>query len=133
MHHDSHSGGTMGTKKEDRVKRPMNAFMVWSRGQRRRMAQENPKMHNSEISKRLGSMWKGLCEAEKKPFIDEAKRLRANHMAQYPDYKYRPRRKHKVCEFINPFPLVAFKFRMISRAHCLRNRAKILEKGLIRV
>lgn len=37
------------------------------------MAQDNPKMHNSEISKRLGADWKTLTELEKRPFIDEGK------------------------------------------------------------
>jgi len=78
-----------------RVKRPMNAFMVWSREQRKILSKQFPKMHNSEISRNLGEKWRQLNEDEKIPFVDEAKRLRAQHMKEHPDYKYRPRRRQR--------------------------------------
>ncbi|KAG5315479.1 SOX14 factor, partial [Acromyrmex insinuator] len=82
-------------QQEMHIKRPMNAFMVWSREKRKLISQENPKMHNSEISKMLGAMWKELTEEDKIPYIEKSKRLRIQLLKDHPDYKYRPRRKAK--------------------------------------
>jgi hypothetical protein len=52
-------------------------------------------MHNAEISKRLGRRWKELTEDERQPYVEEAERLRILHCKEYPDYKYRPRKRNQ--------------------------------------
>ena len=85
------------TKKHklNHIKRPMNAFMVWSQLERRKIIEVTPDKHNAEISKELGRRWKLLPEEARQPYIEEAERLRVLHQKEFPDYKYKPRKKPK--------------------------------------
>jgi len=106
-------GGATGPRstvggRGSRIRRPMNAFMVWSQIERRKIIAVQPDLHNAEISKQLGRLWRQLSDADRKPFVEEADRLRVLHGREYPDYKYRPRKR------VKPSPAVTSSTNSIS-------------------
>jgi len=82
------------------IKRPMNPFMVWSQLERRKIIESFPDSHNAEISKNLGKKWRGLTEEERRPFVEEAERLKMLHLKEFPQYKYQPKKKPRMMKTV---------------------------------
>ncbi|CAF1067398.1 unnamed protein product [Adineta ricciae] len=80
------------------VKRPMNAFMVFSQIERRKMVQLAPHLPNADISKCCGAKWKRMSLRERQPYMEESERLKHLHARQYPTYKYQPRKRNKTSQ-----------------------------------
>lgn len=77
------------------IKRPMNSFMIWSKDERPRLARGRPDLANAEISRLLGGKWAEMSLESKKPFVEQAKQLKARHAKAFPTYKYRPQKRKR--------------------------------------
>ena len=82
------------------IKRPMNPFMVWSQLERRKIIESFPDSHNAEISKNLGKKWRELTEEQRRPFVEEAERLKMLHLKEFPQYKYQPKKKPRAMKTV---------------------------------
>lgn len=57
-------------------------------------ASPTPNIHFSKNNSLFtGKKWRSLTPQDRRPFVEEAERLRVIHMTEHPNYKYRPRRR----------------------------------------
>ncbi|XP_067280142.1 transcription factor SOX-30-like isoform X3 [Pseudorasbora parva] len=75
------------------IKRPMNAFILWSKIHRAAWSKANPNASHCDISVQLGLEWNKLSEEQKQPYYEEAQRIKAEHRQKYPDWVYQPKKR----------------------------------------
>ncbi|ULT83459.1 hypothetical protein L3Y34_012591 [Caenorhabditis briggsae] len=78
-----------------RVRRPMNAFMLFSKRHRPLVHQENPNKDNRTVSKVLGQMWYSLTPAEKAEYHSLALLIKQAHYKANPDWRWSTKEKKK--------------------------------------
>jgi len=90
--------GLSTVRSDNRVKRPMNSFMLFSNEMRPVLQEQNPTLTNNDVSKMLGQLWQQMSTEQKRPYIDRANAIKSQFNASHPDYTYSksPRKRMKL-------------------------------------
>jgi hypothetical protein len=76
-------------QQQQHIRRPMNAFMIFSQRERPLIHQQHPNCDNRAVSKMLGERWYLLNSSEKKKYHEIASQLKQDHFKANPDWKWR--------------------------------------------
>ena len=57
-------------KHPEAPKRPMSAFLKFSKTRRKTVREENPDVSNTDVSRLLGEIWRNATDAEKAPYVE---------------------------------------------------------------
>ncbi|KAL4716231.1 hypothetical protein ACJJTC_004725, partial [Scirpophaga incertulas] len=75
-------------KKDRRIRRPMNAFMIFSKRHRQIVHQLHPNQDNRTVSKILGEWWYSLKPEEKQKYNELASEVKEAHFKAHPEWKW---------------------------------------------
>ncbi|OTF77504.1 hypothetical protein BLA29_001934, partial [Euroglyphus maynei] len=70
------------------IRRPMNAFMIFSKRHRALVHHKHPNSDNRTVSKILGEWWYSLPAQEKQQYQELANKVKEAHYKRHPDWKW---------------------------------------------
>ncbi|CBK23957.2 uncharacterized protein [Blastocystis hominis] len=68
-------------------KRAMSPFLFFSNEKRGQIQTENPSMKITEVSVKLGEIWRDMTEEEKEPYMQKSREDRDRYHAQQDEFK----------------------------------------------
>ncbi|XP_037781346.1 LOW QUALITY PROTEIN: protein capicua homolog [Penaeus monodon] len=77
-----------GKGEREHIRRPMNAFMIFSKRHRPLVHQRYPNQDNRTVSKILGEWWYALGPEEKQKYHSLASEIKEHHYRAHPDWKW---------------------------------------------
>lgn len=81
-------------RNKPKIRRPMNAFMIFGKRHRSIVHQYYPKYDNRTVSKILSEWWYALKPECKKKYNDLAKEMKYAHFRAHPEWKWHPNSKN---------------------------------------
>ncbi|XP_028401750.1 protein capicua homolog [Dendronephthya gigantea] len=81
---------------KEHIRRPMNAFMIFSKRHRARVHERYPHQDNRTVSKILGEWWYALGPNEKQEYQDLAHQVKEAHYRKHPEWKWCNKEKKKI-------------------------------------
>ncbi|XP_061452825.1 protein capicua homolog isoform X2 [Rhineura floridana] len=95
-------GRSPNKREKDHIRRPMNAFMIFSKRHRALVHQRHPNQDNRTVSKILGEWWYALGPKEKQKYHDLAFQVKEAHFKAHPDWKWCNKDRKKSSSDVKP-------------------------------
>ncbi|KAF7257049.1 hypothetical protein EG68_04607 [Paragonimus skrjabini miyazakii] len=107
---------SIGTAPSDQhVRRPMNAFIIFSMRHRGEVLRLYPTMDNRVASQILGEWWYKLGAADRAPYQKLARELKAAHFQYHPNWKWSTKERRKSVPLTNADAVVEMREHAVSR------------------
>jgi len=82
-------------KGKEHIRRPMNAFMIFSKNHRHLVHQKHPNQDNRTVSKILGEWWYALPAEQRKEYHNLANQVKEAHYKAHPDWRWSSKEKRR--------------------------------------